>query len=78
MGDSRNAMDWLDRAFDAGFDEPLALIKDSDFDPIRGDSAFQAFIDRRFEAAGMKRQSPEHYPYRSHLLRILLNVLIGG
>jgi tetratricopeptide (TPR) repeat protein len=68
MGDSRQAMNWLDQAFDAGFEKgPLALVKDSDFDPIRRESAFQEYIDRAFEAAGVERLAPEHYPYRSTL-----------
>jgi beta-lactamase regulating signal transducer with metallopeptidase domain len=67
MGDSGEAMSWLDRAFDAGFGGPETLVEDSDFNPIRRDSAFQDYIDRAFEAAGMERRSPEHYPYRSTL-----------
>ncbi len=67
MGDSRQAMNWLDRAFDAGFEGPLSLINDTDFDPIRKDSAFQNYIDGAFEAAKMERRSPEHYPYRGTL-----------
>lgn len=67
MGDARQAMNWLDRAFDAGFEGPETLIKDSDFDPIRKSSAFQAYIDRAFAEAGVERRAPEHYPYRATL-----------
>jgi beta-lactamase regulating signal transducer with metallopeptidase domain len=67
MGDSRQAMNWLDRAFDAGFEGPETLVKDSDFDPIRKNSSFQAYIDRAFEAAGVERRAPDHYPYRTML-----------
>jgi beta-lactamase regulating signal transducer with metallopeptidase domain len=67
MGDSRRAMNWLDQAFEAGFGGPESLIKDTDFDPIRREAAFQEYIDRAFEAAGLDRLSPQHYPYRSLL-----------
>jgi beta-lactamase regulating signal transducer with metallopeptidase domain/Flp pilus assembly protein TadD len=67
MGEAGRAMSWLEKATEAGFDDPVNLIKDSDFDPIRSDSVFQQFIDRAFEAAGVVRKDPEHYPYRSTL-----------
>jgi beta-lactamase regulating signal transducer with metallopeptidase domain len=67
MGDADASMGWLDRAFEAGFDDPENLVNDSDFDPIRSDAQFQAFVDRAFEAAGIERTAPQHYPYRSTL-----------
>jgi beta-lactamase regulating signal transducer with metallopeptidase domain/Flp pilus assembly protein TadD len=67
MGDADRAIDWLEKAMAAGFDDPENLVNDSDFDPIRSDRTFQDFIDRAFESAEMERLDPEHYPYRSTL-----------
>jgi len=67
MGEAGRAMSWLEKAIEAGFDDPENLVEDSDFDPIRSDSAFQQFIDSAFEAAGAQRKDPQHYPYRTTL-----------
>ena len=64
MGDAVAAMDWLEQAAEAGFDDPRSLVKDSDFDPIRSDPRFQEFIDEAFRAAGAERSYPKYYPYR--------------
>jgi len=69
LGDAGQAIHWLERAVEAGFDNPVNLIKDSDFDPIRSDAAFQRFIDDAFAAAGIERKDPEHYPYRTAMAR---------
>jgi len=67
QGDAGRAITWLERAAEAGFDDPEDLVKDSDFDPIRSDSGFQRFVDEAFEAAEMERIDPDHYPYRATL-----------
>jgi len=64
LGDSVAAMDWLEQASDAGFDDPRSLVKDSDFDPIRSEARFQEFIDTAFRTAGVERTYPKDYPYR--------------
>jgi len=65
MGEAGRAMSWLEKAFDAGFDDPGNLTSDSDFHPIRSDAAFQAFIDEAFEKGGLEREFPDDYPYRA-------------
>jgi beta-lactamase regulating signal transducer with metallopeptidase domain/tetratricopeptide (TPR) repeat protein len=67
LGRADTAMSWLERAEDAGMDDPEMLTHDSDFDPIRSDAGFQEFIDEAFETAGMQRRADEHYPYRTAL-----------
>jgi tetratricopeptide (TPR) repeat protein len=65
MGDAGAAMDWLERAAEAGFDTTMNLVKDSDFNPVRADNRFQQFIDQTFERAEITRSFPDHYPYRA-------------
>ena len=67
LGQAGGAMSWLEKAQDAGMDDPEMLTSDSDFDPIRSDAGFQGFIDESFEAAGIERRPDEHYPYRAIL-----------
>ena len=69
LGEADAAMGWLERAQDAGMDDPEMLTSDSDFDPIRSDAGFQNFIDESFEAAAIERHADKHYPYRSTLER---------
>lgn len=44
-GDGANAVLWLQRAIDHGFDRWDLLRKDSDLDPIRSDPRFRAFLE---------------------------------
>jgi len=67
QGDAAGAMRWLDRAVEAGFDDPTNLVRDTDFDRIRRDTSFQSYVDRAFERAGIEREYPEHYPRRATL-----------
>jgi beta-lactamase regulating signal transducer with metallopeptidase domain/tetratricopeptide (TPR) repeat protein len=46
MGDAAAAVDLLERAIDAGFDNLGHMMKDSDLDPIRRDAAFRSMIER--------------------------------
>jgi beta-lactamase regulating signal transducer with metallopeptidase domain/Flp pilus assembly protein TadD len=70
LGDAVAAMDWLEQAAEAGFDDPRSLVKDSDFDPIRSDARFQEFIDSAFRTAGVERSYPKYYPYRATLEKL--------
>lgn len=67
LSDSVAAIEWLERAIEAGFDDPRSLVKDSDFNPIRSDTRFQKFVDEAFRSAGVERSYPQHYPYRATL-----------
>lgn len=44
QGDAENALLWLDRAIDKGFDDVAHLEKDSDLDPVRSDPRFRGLM----------------------------------
>ncbi len=66
-GQADAALDDLRRSFDAGWDDPDHLARDSDFDSIREDPRFQAMVDESFERAGEKRHPVRDYRLRSAL-----------
>jgi beta-lactamase regulating signal transducer with metallopeptidase domain/tetratricopeptide (TPR) repeat protein len=43
-GDTNNALIWLEKAIEAGFDDADHFASDSDLDPLRGDSRYQALV----------------------------------
>jgi len=69
-GRSGEAMDALRKAIDLGLDDPELIAEDSDLDPLRASSSFQALVDEAFAQAGETRDPVEHYRYRTALERI--------
>ncbi len=69
-GDQAQAMEWLERSFAAGMDDPAILAEDSDLDPMRASEDFQRFMDAAFAEAGVKRRKDEHYPRKSTMDRL--------
>lgn len=45
QGDATNAVTWLERAVEAGFDDWSLLSSDSDLDPIRSEGTFRQFVE---------------------------------
>lgn len=53
------AFKWLDRAERAGFEVGEYVAKDSDLDPLRGDSRFNALLDRWDEKKAREHREKE-------------------
>lgn len=54
LGRHADAMYWLDRAFEAGFDSYDLLFEDSDLDSLRGTSDFTTLLDRYRDESGSR------------------------
>ena len=64
-GRSDEALATLERAIDLGFDKAELIAEDSDLDPLRSDTRFQAMLDDAFESMGERRDPIDHYRYRN-------------
>ena len=64
-GRPEEALASLRKAMDLGLDSPELLAEDSDLDSLRGDSRFQALVDKAFAEAGQTRDPVHHYRYRT-------------